>query len=415
MAGQTIGYRREDRVIMAKSKVAMLTAGGMAPCLSAAVGSLIQRYTQRTPEVEIIGYCNGYQGVLTGRSMPVTPEVRAHAKILLKHGGSPLGNSRVSLGNAADCVKRGFCAPGDDPMKIAAEQLRSDEITILHTIGGDDTNTVAAQLAAYLARGNHGLTVVGLPKTVDNDIAPISQTLGAATAAEQGAGFFSNVVNEQSTSRRMLLVHEIMGRDSGWLTAATARAWRKRLAGLEVLPEFNLSRQHLDIDAVYLPEMKMDLDAEAARLKQVIEEKDSVILFVGESACAAQILENLQSRGEKIGRDAFGHVKLDAVNAGEWFASQFGKRIGAEKTLVQKSGYFARSSAPNGEDLRLIGDMADLAVESGLAGRSGVIGHDEENGGTLAVIDFARIKGGKRFDLATPWFQELLAAIGQKG
>jgi pyrophosphate--fructose-6-phosphate 1-phosphotransferase len=80
---------------------------------------------------------------------------------------------------------------------------------------------------------------------------------------------------------------------------------------------------------------------------------------------------------------------------------------------VQKSGYFSRSSAPNVEDLRLIGEMADLAVESGLAGRSGVIGQDEENGGALAVIDFARIKGGKRFDLATPWFRELLAAIGQ--
>ena len=68
---------------MAKSKVALLTAGGMAPCLSAAVGSLIERYTQQNPEVEIIGYRNGYQGVLTGRSMPVTAQVRAHAQILL--------------------------------------------------------------------------------------------------------------------------------------------------------------------------------------------------------------------------------------------------------------------------------------------------------------------------------------------
>jgi len=398
---------------MAKSKVALLTAGGMAPCLSAALGSLIQRYTQQAPDVGIIGYRNGYQGVLTGRSIPVTAEVRAHAEILLKHGGSPLGNSRVSLANAADCVKRGFIKPGEDPMKVAAEQLRRDDITILHTIGGDDTNTVAAQLAAYLARSNHGLTVVGLPKTVDNDITPISQTLGAATAAEQGARFFRNVVNEQSTNRRMLLIHEIMGRDSGWLTAATARAWRERLASLEVLPEFNLPRQNLDIDAVYVPEMALDLEAEAIRLKRVIEEKDSVILFVSESASAAQIIQDLQSRGEKIARDAFGHIKLDAVNAGEWFAAQFGKRIGAEKALVQKSGYFSRSSAPNVEDLRLIGEMADLAVESGLAGRSGVIGQDEENGGTLAVIDFARIKGGKRFDLATPWFRELLAAIGQ--
>ncbi|MGH6873881.1 MAG: pyrophosphate--fructose-6-phosphate 1-phosphotransferase, partial [Aestuariivirgaceae bacterium] len=384
---------------MAKLKIALLTAGGLAPCLSAALGALIQRYTQRAPGAEIIGYRNGYQGVLTGRSIPVTAQVRARAEVLLKHGGSPLGNSRVSLANAADCVKRGFIPPGADPLKIAAEQLRRDGVTILHTIGGDDTNTVAGQLAAYLARGDYSLTVVGLPKTVDNDIAPIRQTLGAITAAEQGARFFRNVVNEQSTSRRMLLVHEIMGRDSGSLTASTARAWRQRLAGMEMLPEFNLPRQHLDIDAVYLPEMTMDLDAEAARLKRVMEEKDSVILFVGESACAEQIVDDLQSRGEKIGRDAFGHIKLDDVNAGEWFASQFGKRIGAEKRLVQKSGYFARSAPANAEDLRLIGEMADLAVDSAFAGHSGVIGHDEENGGILAVIDFARIKGGKRFNL----------------
>ena len=69
-------------------------------------------------------------------------------------------------------------------------------------------------------------------------------------------------------------------------------------------------------------------------------------MFVGESAGAAQIIEDLQLRGEKIARDAFGHIKLDAVNAGEWFAAHFGKRLGAEKTLVQKSGYFSRSPRP---------------------------------------------------------------------
>ena len=82
---------------MAKSKVALLTAGGIAPCLSAALGSLIQRYTQQAPETEIIGYRNGYQGVLTGRSMPVTAEVRAHAQTLLKHGGSPWATAGSAL------------------------------------------------------------------------------------------------------------------------------------------------------------------------------------------------------------------------------------------------------------------------------------------------------------------------------
>ena len=160
--------------------------------------------------------------------------------MLLTHGGSPIGNSRVKLTNVKDCVKRGLVKEGEDPLKVAAEQLVRDGITILHTIGGDDTNTTAADLAAYLAMHDYRLTVVGLPKTIDNDVVPIKQTLGALTAAEQGAIFFENVINEQSTSPRMLLIHEVMGRNCGWLTAATADAYRKRLKKHRFVPEFNL-------------------------------------------------------------------------------------------------------------------------------------------------------------------------------
>ena len=78
-----------------KQKVAILTAGGLAPCLSSAVGGLIGRYSELAPELEIIGYLGGYKGLLLGSSVPVTPEVRAGAHVLHKHGGSPIGNSRV--------------------------------------------------------------------------------------------------------------------------------------------------------------------------------------------------------------------------------------------------------------------------------------------------------------------------------
>ena len=89
-----------------KPKVAILTAGGLAPCLSSAVGGLIERYSELAPEVEIIGYLGGYKGLLLGQSVPVTAEVRANAKVLHKHGGSPIKNSRVKLTNVADCIKR---------------------------------------------------------------------------------------------------------------------------------------------------------------------------------------------------------------------------------------------------------------------------------------------------------------------
>ncbi len=119
---------------------------------------------------------------------------RAH--LLHRYGGSPIGNSRVKLTNTADCVKRGLVKEGENPLKVAADRLAADGITILHTIGGDDTNTTAADLAAYLGAHGYDLTVVGLPKTVDNDVVPIRQSLGAWTAAEVGAHFFDHVSNE---------------------------------------------------------------------------------------------------------------------------------------------------------------------------------------------------------------------------
>jgi pyrophosphate--fructose-6-phosphate 1-phosphotransferase len=310
-------------------------------------------------------------------------------------------------------VKRGLVKDGEDPLKVAANQLVKDGVTILHTIGGDDTNTTAADLAAYLHANGYELTVVGLPKTIDNDVVPIRQTLGAWTAAEHGAMFFENVVNEQSTSSRQLVIHEVMGRHCGWLTAATARAWRDRLDHLEFLPEFNLDRKHKDIDAVYIPEMHIDMDKEAKRLAKVMDQFDSVSIFVSEGACVQEIVAELEAKGEHVERDAFGHVRLDSVKVGDWFGKQFAKKIGADKTLVQKSGYFGRSAAANQADLELIRAMVHVAVDSALDGVSGVIGHDEDRDDELRAIEFPRIKGGKHFDVHTPWFVEMLKDIGQ--
>src|SRR4051812_47363066 len=406
-------FFRSSPVSQKKQKVAILTAGGLAPCLSSAVGGLIQRYSELAPEVEIIGYLGGYKGLLLGSSVPVTPEVRAGAHVLHKHGGSPIGNSRVKLTNRKDCVKRGLVKDGEDPLEVAAKQLTRDGITILHTVGGDDTNTTAADLAAFLKQHDYDLTVVGLPKTIDNDVFPIRQSLGAWTAAEQGAIYFENIVNEHSANPRMLIVHEVMGRNCGWLTAYTAKVYRDRLRHPDFLPGFNLARAHKDIDAVYVPEMQFDIEAEAKRLHAVMDEQDCVNVFVSEGACLDQIVREMEAKGEAIPRDAFGHYKLDSVNVGQWFAKQFAKLLGAEKALVQKSGYFARSAAANVDDLRLIQSMVDHAVECGLRGESGVVGHDEDKGNRLRAIEFPRVKGGKAFDIETPWFKELLKEIRQ--
>jgi pyrophosphate--fructose-6-phosphate 1-phosphotransferase len=394
-------------------KVALLTAGGLAPCLSAAVGDLIERYTEVDPEIEIIGYLSGYQGLLTGNFVTVTEQVRAGAGVLRRFGGSPIGNSRVKLTNAADLAARGLVREGEDPLKVAADRLVSDGVDVLHTIGGDDTNTTAADLARYLHDNGYELTVVGMPKTIDNDVVPVRQSLGAWTAAEQGARYAANIVAEQSSSPRMLVIHEVMGRNCGWLTAATAREYLRWLDAQEWNPGIGLAREKWAVDAVYVPELALDIEAEANRLKAVMDATDSVTIFLSEGAGVDQIVAEMQARGEEPERDPFGHVKLDTINPGAWFAKQFAPLIGAEKSMVQKSGYFSRSAPANAADLELIKQCADLAVESALAGVSGVVGQDEERGDELRAIEFDRIAGGKAFDPKVSWFADVLDAVGQ--
>lgn len=394
-------------------RVALLTAGGFAPCLSSAVGGLIERYTQLAPEVEIIAYQHGYHGLLTGNKIVVDDEMRAKAHVLHHFGGSPIGNSRVKLTNRADLVERGLVPEGADPLKVAAERLVADGVDVLHTIGGDDTNITAADLAAYLESNGYHLTVVGLPKTIDNDIIPIRQSLGAWTAAEQAARFAQNIIGEHRSNPRMLIVHEVMGRHCGWLTAAAAADYRAWLDTQEWNPGIGLSRERWDVHAVFLPELAIDLEGESVRLRGVMDELGNVNIFLSEGAGIAEIVAQLEASGQEVPRDPFGHVKLDVINPGQWFAKQFAGLIGAEKVMVQKSGYFSRSAAANAKDLELIKSMTDFAVDCALRGEAGLIGHDEENGDVLAAIAFPRIKGGKHFDVTAPWFGELLASIGQ--
>ncbi|TWU44499.1 Pyrophosphate--fructose 6-phosphate 1-phosphotransferase [Rubripirellula tenax] len=398
---------------MSVKRVGILTAGGLAPCLSSAIGALIESYTAKAPEIEIICYRSGYKGLLLGDSFVVTQSIRDQASLLHQHGGSPIGNSRVKLTNVADCVNRGLVQEGQDPLRVAAEQLQTDKVDVLHTIGGDDTNTTAADLAAYLAKHDYDLAVVGLPKTIDNDVIPIKQSLGAWTAAEEGAKFFENVVGEHSANPKMLIVHEVMGRNCGWLTAATAAKYNERLDRLNFLPEAGLSRQRRAIHGVYVPEMHMDMKQEAERLSKIMKQHDCVNIFISEGAGLESIVEEMESRGETVPKDAFGHYKLDAVNPGKWFGQQFAQMLGADKTLIQKSGYYSRAARANAEDIALIGRCAAKAVECALTHDGGVIGEDEDRGNELRAIEFERIKGGKPFDISVSWFGDLLDAIGQ--
>ena len=269
---------------MTVRRVALLTAGGFAPCLSSAVGGLIERYTEIAPDVEIIAYQHGYHGLLTGNYITIDKEGREQAHILHRFGGSPIGNSRVKLTNTADLVKRGLVEEGVNPLEFAAQRLVEDGVDVLHTIGGDDTNTTAADLAAYLEENGHHLVVVGLPKTIDNDIIPVRQSLGAWTAAEEASLYAQHIIGEHRSNPRMLIVHEVMGRNCGYLTAQASKYYHDWVQEQEWAPALGLTKERWDVHAVFLPEMALDISGEAERLKKIMDEIGNVNIFLSEGA-----------------------------------------------------------------------------------------------------------------------------------
>ena len=255
-----------------------------------------------------------------------------------------------------------------------------------------------------------------MPKTIDNDVFPIVQTFGADTAAEQGALFFNNVVSESSANPRMLIIHEVMGRDSGYLTAATASKYREmyckktKFAGAA----FTSTAMSCDVHAVWIPEINVNIEEEGARLKKIMDEHGCVNVFLSEGAGVKDIIKEMEGRGEEVPRDAFGHVKLDKINPGVYFSKRLASLVQAEKTLVQKSGYFARAAKSNDFDRKLIRDCAEIGVQSAIDGVSGCMGQDEDKEGTpIRAIEFERIAGHKKFNTSLPWFQAMLKEIGQ--
>jgi len=179
------------------------------------------------------------------------------------------------------------------------------------------------------------------------------------------------------------------------------------------LPELGVARQNREVHAVYVPELEIDLASEAKRLSSVMNQVGNVNIFLSEGAGVDSIVAEMKSRGEEIPLDPFGHVKIDKINLGAWFADQFAPMIGAEKVLVQKSGYYSRSAPANKKDQALIRECAVVAVRSALDGVSGLVGQDEDQANVIRACEFDRVAGAKPFNTEQSWFNTLLSDIGQ--
>ena len=397
-------------------KIAFLTSGGNAPCLSSSIGRLLYNYNKLDDKIEAYSYINGFAGLLMGNKISLPMDLaNTDYENFYKMGGSIIGNSRVKLTNKQDCIQKKLIDKDQDPLEVASEQLIKDKIDILHPIGGDDTNSTARDLVNYINSRGVDITLVGIPKTIDNDIYPVKQSLGASSAAESGAIFFNNIVNENNMSPRQLIIHEVMGRNSGWLTAYTAKIYsdmldRKKnsLENLNLGSIYNLNR--FKIHALYVPEESYDFTVELERLNQTMNDIGCLNVFISEGAFLKEISNEIESKGNEINRDAFGHIQLDSINTGKWISKIISDKINIERVLIQKSGYFARSSAPNSEDLEYIFKICDFAFKQALNGNSGVAGVDERTN-ELSCIDFNLIRGDKGLDINSKWYLDMMKEI----
>ena len=205
-----------------------------------------------------------------------------------------------------------------------------------------------------------------------------------------------------------------MGRNCWWLTAATAQKYRARLQLRNFYNQNGLNKECWDVHAIYIPEDRIDVSEESIRLREIMDRYDCVNVFLSEGAGVDNIITDIESNGGHVKRDAFGHVRLDEINPGKLYANKIADWTNAKKILVQKSGYFARSAAPNQNDLSLIDKISKKAVEYALEKRSGVAGLSDDHNQEITCIDFTKIKGGKPFDYNQPWYREMLIEIGQK-
>jgi len=390
--------------------IAVVTSGEICPGVSSAISYLIQYYHDFDETIDIILYKNGYKGLLKEDFLVVDEHIRDHAYTLEKLGGSPCGSSLVRLSETEDCLKAGLIEAGETAVRVACDNLKKDNIQVLHVIGGGDGMDVVLDLQDKLLKDGYPLQVIAFPTAISNDVYPISQSIGAWTAAEQGAKFFRNIVFEHSSNPRMLVIHEIKGRSSGWLAAATAVKYQNYV---DTLPTCIMTRDQLSIHGLYVPEVAIDISREAERLKVLMDKNNCCNLFISEGAGLRDIIQFKEDNGEDVQRDCFGHPNLDSIDPCRWFGEVFAKLIGASKVMIQNSSYYARTAAANQDDCRLIRSSVELALKTAVEGGSGMIGLDEQNRGLLGNIELTRVGSGKRMNTNEKFFTCLMEDIIQ--
>jgi ATP-dependent phosphofructokinase / diphosphate-dependent phosphofructokinase len=282
-------------------RVGVLTGGGDCPGLNAVIRAVVRKGVG-VHGLDFVGYRDGWKGPLEGLTMELgVPQVRG----ILPRGGTILGSSRTNPFKIDGGVER------------IKDNLASDGVDALIAIGGEDTLGVATKLADL------GVAVVGVPKTIDNDLSGTDFTFGFDTAVNIASEAIDRLHTTAESHHRVLVV-EVMGRHAGWI------ALHSGISG--------------GANVVLIPERPFDIEQVCDLVRKRFETKYAPIIVVAEGAVPREGGDMTLVSGET---DAFGHVRLGGI--GDRLASEIESRTGAEARAVV-IGHVQRGGTPTAFD-----------------------------------------------------------------
>jgi len=296
-------------------RIGLLTGGGDCPGLNAVIRAAVRK-GEGVYGHALVGYRHGWRGVMQGQSIPLAI---ATTRGLLTRGGTILGSSRTNPFKT-----------DDGPSKVKAT-LERDGVDALIAIGGDDTLGVAVKL------GDEGVNVVGVPKTIDNDLSATDYTFGFWTAVQVATDAIDRLQTTAESHDRVMVV-EVMGRHAGWIATYCG------LAG--------------GADIILVPEEPFDIEAVCARLRHRHDLGVSFsIVVVAEGAVPVEGTMTLQS-GDV---DEFGHVRLGGI--GTRLQEEIASRTGFE-ARVTVLGHVLRGGTPTAFDRMLATRFGLAAIDA---------------------------------------------------
>ena len=299
-------------------RVGVLTGGGDCPGLNAVIRAVVRKGVQEYG-LEFVGFRDGWRGPLEGDTVPL--DVQA-VRGILPRGGTILGSSRTNpLKNAGG---------GRNGIERIKDNLAGLGVDALIAIGGEDTLGVATRL------GEQGLPVVGVPKTIDNDLGATDYTFGFDTAVNIAMEAIDRLHTTAESHHRALIV-EVMGRHAGWI------ALHAGLAG--------------GANVILIPERPFDIERVVAYVQHRFQTRYSPIVVVAEGA--HPVSEDLATASEML--DSFGHVRLGGV--GQMLADEIEKRTGKEARCTVL-GHIQRGGTPTAFDRVLATRFGVHAVQA---------------------------------------------------